>query len=80
MDQQPKPPPVYLKAAEQHRLADRLIRDADAKSAKAMARRDLPKPPPTTAPTPPANPTTKPAQLPMAPSSPFIPPELKVGK
>ncbi len=80
MDQQPKPPPVYLKAAEQHRLADRLVREADGKSSQKTP---VPAPGPTTAPVK-ANPTppaTRPVITPEPDKGkPFIPPELNPGK
>ena len=77
MDQQPKPPPIYVKAADNHRLADRLARQAADKAA-AVERAA-------------ASATTKPAEAvasaattqPMTPppttqrAKPFVPPELR---
>ncbi len=78
MDQQPKPPPVYLKAAEQHRLADRLVREAEGKSAQKTV---APNPGPATAPVQAAPPATRPTADPEpARGKPFIPPELNSGK
>jgi hypothetical protein len=77
MDQQPKPPPIYTKAAEQHRMAERMGKEAAGRE-KAEKEASA-----TTRPTeaavtssatrpvapPPASTTTQPAK-------PFIPPEL----
>ncbi|MFI5381067.1 MAG: hypothetical protein ACHRHE_17355 [Tepidisphaerales bacterium] len=83
MDLQPKLPPVFEKAAEQHRTAERLARQYTARTAttresgpspeeNAVPIRTAPKPPPdrptVVAPKPPA---TQPA------GTPFIPPELR---
>lgn len=77
MDQQPKPPPIYARAAEQHRLADRLARQA-AGQAAAESEAAKSKSPEDTKPVP-ASPATQPAAAKEEPKSndPFIPPELR---
>jgi hypothetical protein len=82
MDQQPKPPPIYTKAADLHRLADRQAREAAGKgqgSQPATQRTgstvEVPMPP-SVSPT-----ATRPATPAKAaePDKPFIPPELLPG-
>jgi tetratricopeptide (TPR) repeat protein len=71
MDQQPKPPPIYAQAAEQHRLADRLARQSAGQSAAAAEQKPAPdRPSPPTATQPASRPTS------TQPARPFIPPEL----
>lgn len=79
MDQQPKPPPIYARAAEQHRLADRFARQAaGAAQQKAEAASTTDPKPATPAPQATQS-TTQPAaeKSPEQPVKPFIPPELR---
>jgi hypothetical protein len=78
MDQQPKPPPIYVKAAEQHRLAERMGKEAAGREkADKEASATTPKPteagvvPSATRPVAPQQATT------TQPAKPFIPPELQ---
>lgn len=77
MDQQPKPPPIYARAAEQHRLADRLVRQSAGRAAAATEAAQSR----STADDKPVRPS--PATQPVAPAGqpksndPFIPPELR---
>lgn len=79
MDQQPKPPAIYTRAAEQHRLADRMARQEAGKKAQEAERQST-QPPEAT---PQDSPSTKPATRPTTssstpkPDAPFIPPELR---
>jgi hypothetical protein len=84
MDQQPKPPPVYARAAEQHRLADRMARQESGRKAQEAERSATQTPDASGATSTPGNvTTTQPATRPAAPTStpkpdgPFIPPELR---
>jgi hypothetical protein len=79
MDQQPKPPPIYARAAEQHRLADRLARQAaGAAQQQAEASRTTETKPSDTPSAKTTQPATKPASETVPDKSkPFIPPELR---
>jgi thioredoxin-like negative regulator of GroEL len=83
MDQQPKPPPIYARAAEQHRIADRLARQDAGKRAQEAEQKAAASPS-TDAQVPASEgtsntPSTQPATRPRAtePDAPFIPPELR---
>jgi hypothetical protein len=80
MDQQPKPPPIYTKAADLHRLADRQAReaagkreDAAATTQRAATTVEVPMPPSVG---PAATQPVRPAPSTQA-DKPFIPPELQ---
>lgn len=80
MDQQPKPPAIYARAAEQHRLADRMARQDAGRKAQEAERQSTEAP---EAPTPQNPAATQPATRPTTssstpkPDAPFIPPELR---
>ncbi len=85
MNRQPKPPPIYTRAAEQHRLADRLARQAGDQAKQRSEQAAVPAPQsgatsrestpsaltPATAPQPPGG------VAPPARPKPFIPDELR---
>lgn len=76
MDLQPKIPPVFIKAAEQHRTADQLAKRYAARATTREAATE--EPTPTTKPKPAAAekaPAPAPATRPIV--EPFIPPELR---
>lgn len=79
MDQQPKPPPIYARAAEQHRLADRMARQEAGKKAQEAEKHESTKGEDSPSTQPPASATTQPTTQPRAikPDAPFIPPELQ---
>jgi hypothetical protein len=95
LDRQPKPPPIYTKAADLHRLADRLGRESAGKASAAAVATSragdnrtgnggaAPKvTSPTTRPPESATPTTRPEREPPTTQAqePFIPPELRGKK
>jgi hypothetical protein len=80
MDAQPKPPPIFVKAAEQHRLADRLARQSGPRAeVPAIPANGGPDQPPSglpaTKPAPPAATLPAPTTHTKPPS--YIPPELR---
>lgn len=83
MDQQPKPPPVYARAAEQHRLADRLARQESGRKAQEVERQATQTPETKEEATVQSGSTTQPSTRPAVPApapqpnTPFIPPELQ---
>lgn len=75
LDMQPKPPPVFEKAAQQHAQADRLLKQRASQPLTTAPASPTPAgttttPPPVTPPTP--APATK-----KTPDEPFVPPELR---
>lgn len=72
MDQQPKPPPIYGKAAEQHRLAEKLGKEATFREKAKQEQAATIKPAEAGPATQPMTATVKTTQ----PAKPFIPPEL----
>lgn len=76
LDMQPKPPPVFEKAAQQHALADRM---AKQKASQPLTTAPANPAPPTTAPSTPPIPAKQPTPPPTKDSAPepFIPPELR---
>ena len=75
MDQQPKPPPIYAKAAENHRMADRLARQSAGKAMEQSERRQIEA---GKSAEPTSRPSSRPAEPPR-PTGPYIPPELRGG-
>jgi len=78
MDVQPKPPPIYERAAEQHRTAERLARQAASRPVGEHAVAAATGAPANPATKPAAPPTTHPATKPKpVPPDNFVPPELR---
>lgn len=82
MDLQPKVPPVFEKAAEQHKMAERLSRQYNARAAATREATGSPEETASSKPAPKVTPDKPPVMTPKAPAtqpagSPFIPPELR---
>jgi hypothetical protein len=87
LDKQPEPAPIFVKAAELHRRADRMLRTQGPGGDVKPVDSDTPPPQPSVdqRPTPPVNGQqpneTKPSEQPTRPGElpDFIPPELRLG-
>ena len=82
MDLQPKLPPVFEKAAEQHKMAERLSRQYNARAAATREATGTPEETTTGKPPSKVTPDKPPVIAPKAPptqpaGTPFIPPELR---